>query len=110
MSRAGAAATSESLEPLYETIAQIVIVVLFFSASMWFISSSQHIDTKKIALLEISYFTELFNDATLKIETKEFNVSDLKYGKGEIYIEDTLISEKVLVKKKIRIKDGIIET
>lgn len=96
------------LSPLFETIAEITIVVLFFSASLWFITNAKSLDRKDVSIFEIGFFIDLFDNVKLNINSNEFDVSKLKYKDGNLYL-DPNIKTKVYGKKKIEIKNNTIE-
>ncbi|MEM1577648.1 MAG: hypothetical protein QXQ30_01175 [Candidatus Pacearchaeota archaeon] len=99
----------KGLEAIYETLAQILIIILFFSACIFFIISSKNIEIEKVALLEIVYACTIFDDAIIEINSSYFNVSQIKYDNENFFFEGKNYKEKYYGKNKIKIENGIIE-
>lgn len=101
----------KGLEIIYESLAQIIIVILFFLMCIFFIASAKTMEIEKSALLEISYICSIFDDVTIKINSTYFNSSKIKFDNvNNIFlIEEKNYKEKYYGKNKIKIENGIIE-
>jgi len=91
-------------EILKLAIADLIIIILFFSFCVFFISSKKSVEKKEIELLELAYIVSLFDDC--EINSTSINISQIKYEKNFLIYDN--YKEKIFPNKKIEIKDTII--
>ncbi|MEM4318696.1 MAG: hypothetical protein QW244_01660 [Candidatus Pacearchaeota archaeon] len=94
---------------LFQIIIEILIITIVFALLAFFVVSSQGLDTKKVALSELSFFVSMFDDVEVNINSSEFNVSELSYETNSFVLSISPIIKyrsPVYVKKEIDLIDG----
>jgi len=93
----------KGIENLQLLIADLLIIILFFSACIYFVSSKS-IQKEEIELFELAYVISLFDNC--RINSSSINISKLSYENGFLIYDKH--KEKIYPKKKIGIRDVII--
>jgi hypothetical protein len=91
----------KGIESLQLAIADLLIIIIFFSACLYFIHSKA-IEKKEIELLEISYMVSLFDNCEIN---SSINISNIKYENGFLILNNH--KQKIFPKKKIEINEII---
>jgi hypothetical protein len=100
----------EGVTFLFQVIIEILLLIAVFVILFYFATSS--FGTKKASLDMIAFLASSFDNATIKIESDEFNSSKLSFEDNQFILREAMVfpyKAKLYVKKNIAIEGGKIK-
>ncbi len=101
----------KALSFIFQVVIEAMLLILVLTALLFFVTSSQNLDVKKVMLTEIAFISDILDNATLYINTANFNVSELNFDNGAFILQLAPMinyKSKVYSKKTIIVDNGII--
>jgi flagellar basal body-associated protein FliL len=95
---------------LFQVIIEILLLIAVFAILFYFATSS--FGTKKASLDIIAFLASSFDNATIKIESDEFNASRLGFEDNQFILREAIVfpyKAKLYAKKGVVIEEGKIK-